>query len=339
MFDIITIGSSVRDVFLSEGELKTVKGDQFPTGEGFCAALGSKIEIHKLAFASGGGGTNAAVTFARQGFSVSCIGVVGNDMNGKEIVAELQREGVDTSYFQTHTDDYTAYSVILVHPSGERSILSYKGEGQHFDAASIPFDKLETKWLYLDSMGGYYDLLAKTVAWAVGRGVKVAINPGSKELAHGIEKLQPVFKHVSFLMMNQEEAAGLTGIDYQKETEIFKRMDELISGIFVFTKGSGGVMVSDGKNVYSAGVPDSPVVERTGAGDAFNAGFIAEYIRQTDNLQRITNNEEAIVKAIQFGTANATSVVEHFGAKEGILKEGDMGKWPVVEVRVEPLAR
>ena len=121
--------------------------------------------------------------------------------------------------------------------------------------------------------------------------------------------------------MNQEEAAGLSGIDYKNEQEIFKFMDEIIGGIFVMTKGPDGVVVSDGKDIYSAGVPDSPVIERTGAGDSFSSGFVVEYIRSGD-----------ISKAIQFATANASSVVTQYGSKAGILKEGDWGPWKLIDV-------
>ena len=103
-------------------------------------------------------------------------------------------------------------------------------------------------------------------------------------------------------------------------------MDELIDGIFVMTKGPEGMAVSDGKNIYRAGVPDSPVVERTGAGDASCSGFIAEYMRSG-----------SIEKAIQFATANASSVVTQYGAKAGILKKGDWGEWPLVKVEVSQL--
>ena len=83
------------------------------------------------------------------------------------------------------------------------------------------------------------------------------------------------------------------------------------------TKGPEGVVVSDGKNIYRAGVPDSPIVERTGAGDAFASGFVTEYIRSGD-----------VSKAIQFATANASSVVTQYGGKAGILKKDDWGSWP-----------
>ena len=322
MYDIISIGSATRDVFFGASDLKKFKMDEFPTGEAICLGSGSKLEMKKIAFASGGGGTNAAVTFSRQGLKTANIAVVGQDFNGEEILRELSGEGIDVQYFQKHDDDFTGYSVILVHPDGERTIMSYKGEGQHFDPKKIPFDKLKSKWFFLDSLGGNFEVFEGLVNHAVKNGIKLATNPGGKELAHGLEKLKPLLKNFSVVIMNQEEAAGLTGIDYKKEEEVFKFMDEIIGGIFVMTKGPDGVVVSDGKNVYSAGVPDSPVVERTGAGDAFSSGFVVEYIRSGD-----------ITKAIQFATANASSVVTQYGAKAGILKKGDWGPWPLIEVK------
>src|SRR3989344_5156254 len=299
-FDVITIGSATRDVFLGD------------------------FEVKKIVLTTGGGATNAAVTFARQGFKTACIGLAGEDINGSEIISELQKEGIGTSHFQRHSDDVTAYSVILVDESGERTILSYKGEGQHFNAGLLNFDDLKTKWLFVSSLGGHLDMLEKAVGWAVANNVKLAINPGSKDLALGLDALITHLKNFSIVTMNQEEAAKLLGLPFEDESGIFKKMDELIGGIFVMTNGHAGVKVSDGKNVRSAGVPDSPVVERTGAGDAFASAFVAEYIRSGD-----------ISKSIQLATANASSVVAQYGAKAGILKAGDMGPWPLVKVEVK----
>jgi len=321
MLDIVSIGSATKDVFLSLDSFKIIESPDFFTGKGLCFPFGSKLEIKKIVFASGGGGTNTAVTFARQGLKTACIGTVGNDLNGQEILKELTDEGIEIKSFQKHNDDHTAFSVILVDPSGERTILSYKGEGQHFDTEKIILTDIKSKWVFLSSLGGNFDLLEKTVNWAVANGMKLTTNPGGKELDHGLEKLRPLLKSFSVVIMNQEEAAKLTGIKFDKEIEIFNLMDDIIDGIFVMTKGSEGVVVSDGRNVYRAGVPDSPVVERTGAGDAFSSGFVSEYVRSGN-----------IEKAIQFATANASSVVTEYGAKAGILKNGDWGPWPLVQV-------
>ena len=323
-YDIIVLGSATRDVLMNASDFTIVDGKEFTTGEGLCLPLGSKIEVKKVVFATGGGGTNAAVTFARQGFKTAGIGVIGEDINGTAILEELAKENVDTRFFQKHHDDYTAYSVILVQTGGERTILSYKGEGQHFEAADVPFGQLRSKWIFLDSLGGHYDLLMAAVDWAQKNNVKISTNPGTKELEHGLEKLKPLLESAAIVSMNQEEAAGLLGVAFDDVEQIFQKMDEIVKGIFVMTRGHDGVIVSDGGHRYTAGVPDSPIVERTGAGDAFNSGFVAEYMRSGD-----------IARAIQLGTANASLVVTQYGGKAGILKKGDLGPWPLVEVSIK----
>ncbi|MCC6404882.1 MAG: carbohydrate kinase family protein [Candidatus Yanofskybacteria bacterium] len=320
-YDIVAIGSATQDVLFSADAFRVVGGEQFPTGKGICLPFGSKVKVRKIVFASGGGGTNAAVTFARQGYRTACIGVIGSDANGSAILDELRREGVDGKYMQVRNDDITAYSAILVGDGGERTILSYTGEGAHWDADRIPWNGFSAKWLYVNSLGGSIDMLERIVAFAQRTGAHLATNPGPGELALGLEKLAPLWKSFDIVGMNQEEAAQLTGISYEKPDDLFAKLDATIGGICVMTRGAQGVAVSDGAARYTASTPEGAVVERTGAGDAFHAGFLAEFIRSG-----------AIEKAIQFGTANATAVVMQYGAKAGILKAGDIGPWPPVTV-------
>ena len=320
MFDIITIGSATRDVFLNMSAKWSHKDGTGQLAESL--PLGAKIEVEKIFLTTGGGGTNSAVTFARQGLKTACIGVVGNDLNGQEILAELAKEGVSTEFFQKHSDDLTAYSTILVDPSGERTVLSYKGEGQHFEVVKIPMSELQAKWLYLNSLGGHYDLLEAIVRHAADNNMKIATNPGGKEIAHGLEKMKPILVHMDIYLTNKEEGEQLLGLSDKSSEEVATELKKYVKGIVSVSDGHNGVFVIDTEgNKYSAGVPDSPVVERTGAGDAFGSGFTAEYIRS-----------ENIEKSIQFGTANASSVVTQHGAKAGILKKGDWGQWPLVDV-------
>ncbi len=326
MYDIVSIGSATQDVVLSADGIKIIENGDFNVGKGLCLPFGSKVQIQKIVFASGGGGTNAAVTFARQGMKTACVGVIGSDANGAALLDELRREGVDGKYFQIHHDDITAYSVILVGEGGERTILSYKGGGIHWQADAVPWERLRAKWFYVNSLGGHLDMLERIVQFAQDNGIHLASNPGPKEMELGLERLIPLWKHFDIIGMNQEEAAALTGIAYDKPEEIFKAMDKAIGGIFIMTKGQEGTIVSDGRNLYSAGIPVKEVVERTGSGDAFHSGFLAEFIRSG-----------SIEKAVQIGTANATSVVMHYGAKEGILRKNDIGRWPLVQVEKKSL--
>ncbi len=94
ILDVITIGSATRDVFLKSEGFEIRKHSDSPTGVEQCFPLGSKIDVGQVVFTTGGGGTNAAVTFSRQGLKTGCVGVVGNDFNGKELINELTREKV-----------------------------------------------------------------------------------------------------------------------------------------------------------------------------------------------------------------------------------------------------
>jgi len=132
-----------------------------------------------------------------------------------------------------------------------------------------------------------------------------------------LEILKSLLPKIDILIVNQEEASMITGIDYKNETALFKKFDEMTPGIAVMSKGPDGVTVSDGKNIYRAGIPESGYVDRTGSGDAFGSGFVSAVIRGKD-----------IPYAIQLATANATSTIQSIGAKTGLLKKGEWGPWP-----------
>ena len=82
MFDVITIGSATRDIFLKSKSFEIVKKEGSEQYE--CIPFGQKVNVEEIEYASGGGGTNAAVTFARHGFRTACASVIGNDRTGED---------------------------------------------------------------------------------------------------------------------------------------------------------------------------------------------------------------------------------------------------------------
>jgi sugar/nucleoside kinase (ribokinase family) len=240
----------------------------------------------------------------------------------------LKDEGVDTDLFLVHKGGMgTAYSLILVTSSGERTILTYKGEGQNFNENEIDWDEVEASWFYVDSLGGNLELLKKIIEVAKEKDIKIAMNPGGRTLAHGLDALKPYLKDINIFATNQEEAARLTGVDHKNEKEIFKLMDELIDGVCIMTKGPEGAVVSDGKKIYRVSASAGEAVERTGAGDSFNSGFLAGYIHSDGNIR----------ESLKSAMANAESVVSYIGATKGILKKGDLGLVSIPEVTEEGL--
>ncbi len=111
-FDVITIGTGTRDVFLQMHDVKTVsipRGD----GKGFLFPIGAKTDVPTVIFSTGGGATNAAATFANFGFRVAFLGKLGTDDNGDAVLYDLRKRGVETRFVKRDTRQPTAFSVIL----------------------------------------------------------------------------------------------------------------------------------------------------------------------------------------------------------------------------------
>jgi len=326
MFDVITIGTATRDVFIKSEAFKILADARFSTGKAECLSLGSKIDIDNLIFATGGGATNTAVAFARQGFKAACLCRVGEDSGGKDIIEELIKEGVFTGLVVNDKKNMTAYSIILSSMSGERTILVHRGASGFFDQDEIRTEKLKSKWFYITHLSAdsaeFFDPL---LDFAKEKDVKVAINPGETQIKLGKNAWKEILKKVNIIILNREEAAELTGENYKDTKKIFSVFDGLMDGLAVMTDGPNGVWVSDGKIIYKAGIyKEEKVIDRTGL------------LRKSGKMAKIFS-PEAIEYAIKLGSANATSVVEHIGAKNKILTQEDFldKRWENLDIKRE----
>lgn len=342
MYDIITIGTATRDVFLKSPAFKILRDPSFATGQAECFALGSKLEVPEIYFTTGGGATNVAVTFARQGLKTACLTKVADDSGGNDAVNELKKEGVDVGFIKKEKKGISAYSIILMAPGGERTVLVHRGVSETISFTDFPLKSIKAKWVYLAPLGGRNAKLFKPLVDFFHKNkVKIAVNPSGAQIKLGLGKLKPILKKIDVFILNQEEASYLTGVDFKKEKEIFKKLDELITpGIAVMTKGSEGLSVSDGKFLWSSGVlKEKKLIDRTGAGDAFGSGFVAGLIKKPARLtggpaRYLDGNN--IEYAIQLGSANATSKLESIGAKGGLLKKNELiYKWG--KLRIEKI--
>ncbi len=325
MYDIITFGSATRDIFMKFKNIRIAKNKKLITGRGICFNLGSKIEVEDIKFSSGGGGTNTAATFAKQGFKVAYCGMLGKDIAGEEIIKELKELGVNTNLVLRTKMKATNHSIILNTEKEDRTILVYRGASEMLDKRDIPFFKLKANWFYLAPLSGFLcQRTSDIVDFAQKNKIKVAFNPGNCQLSLPIENLKRILSKVDVLILNQEEASFLTKIPFQQETEIFKKIDEICPGIAVMTKGGEGVVVSDGKYLYRAKPnPNRKIVDTTGAGDSFASGFLSDYIRYNGDIE----------KAIQLGIANSLACLYEMGAKNGLLDKNS--KFERVEVKKE----
>ena len=308
-FDIITIGGGVRDVFLKSKEIKLIKSPKFVTGVGECVPLGSKLDVDEIVITTGGGATNAAVTFSRLGFKTACACRLGNDRVGDDVIFDLESEGVDAQFVRRAKGEMTGYSTLLTAASGERSILVYRGASKKFTPADLPLKKCTTKWYYLTSLGGNLDLSKKVIRHAAKCKSKIAWNPGGGEIAKGLKNFKSVLKDVSILNINREEAQKLT-----KKKDLGQMFKILATegNIVIITDGNKGAYTHlDGKTFYSK-TTGAKSVSRAGAGDAFGSGFVSSIMKG-----------KSLEEALAIGTLNAEGVIGSLGAKQGILKN-----WP-----------
>lgn len=318
---ILTFGGATQDVFLTGKALHGRRDvrtrdyvEQFP--------LGAKVDIENIYFDTGGGATNAAVTFARQGLIAGYVGKIGHDPAGTEVMRVLAKEGVATDRVVYDPRLVTGYSTLLVAPSGERTVLVHRGAGHELNAKDIAIRTLEADWFYIATLGGNFDLLSKLLKHANNHGIQVAIDPGNAELAQ-IKKLRALLPLVTVLKANAEELATIFGGSDLQDTI---RRGEGVCPYVVGTNGPLGSYAAVSGKLYQAGMYQKvKAVDRTGAGDAFGSGFVAALAKGL-----------GIEDALSLGSANATSVVAQFGAKTGILKTGRVKR---MKLKMGPLER
>ncbi|GHU07413.1 sugar kinase [Alphaproteobacteria bacterium] len=305
----LCIGAAVQDVFLSHSQvLAPVREDGIWFQQ---LELGGKFDVNKIDFSTGGGATNVATTFARQGHEAIFMGTIGRDPAGEAVMMAMDKEGIDTRHTSYSRDYNTGYSVVLLAPNGERTILTYRGASTHYDAKNFNLAGLNSAvdWLYAATLAGNFDILQKVFLQAKAAGVKVAYNPGKKELAHR-NKLLNLLPMVDVLLVNREEAMQI--VPGEKLPEIAKNLAKLVPTAVV-TDGARGAVACDGQQIVKAGLYDNlrRPTDRTGAGDAFGSGIVVK-IAEGKTLEQ----------AVHFASANASEVCQAIGAKTRILRKG-----------------
>lgn len=319
-YDIITIGSAFKDVYLFSKKFRVLKNARMITGEMECFAFGTKIELDDVHFEIGGGAVNTAATFSNQGFKAGCLARIGQDSAGEDVKKYLRERGIgDLLVYDKKRR--TAQSVVFLAPNGERTILVYRGAAHEYKTSDIPSAITKTKWLYVTSLAGKLDVLKKILRLATSRGVKVALNPGKLEVqARG--RLAPLLKYVDVLNVNDEEASILAGMTPDDEKKYLSALRRMCPGIIVVTKGSRGSSVLLNDILYRGIIKPVKAVDTTGAGDAFGSGFVAGIIRFHGD----------IVKSLQLASNNAAGEVKQLGAKNGIV--GRQGPWRNVQLSI-----
>jgi ribokinase len=266
-------------------------------------AWGETIMGSDFRLGPGGKGSNQAVAAARLGGKVSFVSKLGRDAFGDLARQTYKQEGIDTRFvFETTEYPTGAATIIIDEVKGENAIIVVPGACYQVTPAEID----QARALIADSSVFLTQLELQVPA--VGHGLKLAHSLGVQTIlnpAPGLALPESIFALCDYLTPNETEAATLTGLPVTDITEAERAAEALLaSGArnVVVTLGAQGALVKNSTLAKRVPAIDAgPVVETTGAGDAFNGGFAIALSEGRD-----------ILEATRFGCAVAgISVTRH----------------------------
>lgn len=340
---IFTIGGATFDIFV-QAEDQSIMSIRTPDSykKWLSFPHGEKVKVNQVLEAFGGGATNTAVTFARQGLEVSFVGKIGNEY-GDKVFGNLEKEGVNCSYAKKTPLDKTGFSVIINTFDGDRTLLAYPGANRFFTAKDLPMEALKhADWIFLNHLAEEKDDVAAKLTSLLKAypTIKLAWNPGKEQLMQGAKKWKELLKHVEILFMNKEEAVTFSAIPYKLAglkmddpkahvgsdrhflppyaddvTDHFRFFAKMGVKKVVITDGRNGAQASDGATLYFCPVVSHKRVDTLGAGDAFASAFTVAMIKRLP-----------LKSALLYGTLNASSVVMQPGPQKGILTAKELEK-------------
>lgn len=303
MYDIITIGDSLLDTFLILDESDNTNIMTAHDQKKLCFNYAEKIAVKNSVHSVGGNAANVAVGAAKLGLKAGIVTQLGNDITGHAIHRAIKMQGVDTKFIRLIDGKETRYSVVLNYKA-ERTILSYHPEREY------TFPKLpKTGWIYYTSMGKTFEHTHDKLKQYLKKNpnTKLAMNPGSYQFQKGLKHIKSLLPFTNVLLVNKEEATMLVG-KKDKPEHYLKALHKKGIPLLVLTDSMHGSYTSDGINTYH--MPSYPIkaLAKTGAGDAYSSGFLSALMQG-----------KSLPEAMQWGTANAGGVIQHFGAQSGLL--------------------
>jgi sugar/nucleoside kinase (ribokinase family) len=312
-YDVIAIGNAVVDVIasctdelieelgLNRGGMTLIDAEGAKT---LYAAMGQAREV------SGGSAANTLAGASMLGLQCAFVGQVCNDQLGEVFTHDMRATGIDFDTPPLEQEPPTGRCLIFVTPDGERTMNTFLGAGQFLPASALDEELIASgAILYLE--GYLWD--PEEPRKAMRRAIEVARSAGRK-VAFTASESFVIDRHgddframiedgvIDILFVNEHELATLTG------TSDFDAGIAAVAGkvpVLVATRSAkGAVAISHGERAEVAAEPIDKVVDTTGAGDQFAAGFLAGYVRG-----------EALQRCLKRGAIAAAEVISHYGPR------------------------
>lgn len=308
-FDVVCVGGAIIDAFLTIHEAN--KHCRIDAGHSeLCVRFGEKIQVDKYEMLLGGDACNVSVGLARLSFQSALVAEIGEDEFAEKIVKGLLREHVNHSLVTQQKGAHSSFAIGIDFKNERTLFVAHAKHSHNFDLSGVL-----SKWVYLTSLGKEWQHAYQNVlALVESAKAKLAFSPGTVQLEEGLESFRNVLQKANILFVSKREAEEITGAQSDMET-LAVQLQKFGPSIVVITDGANGSFCKSSDKMYRLSVFPANVVETTGAGDAYAAGFLGALVL-----------EEDIATAMRWGAVNAASVIGKIGAQAGLLTSEELDK-------------
>jgi ribokinase len=262
--------------------------------------------------ACGGSAANTIVGLARLGCKVGFIGKVADDREGKMLVEDFCREGVDTKGIMHSKHGRSGTAMGFVDEKGDRALYVDPGVNDTIEFNEIDLKyAFQTRFLHITSFIGEKSYQAqKKIVESLPQSVKLSLDPGELYARKGA-MLEQIIEKTFVLMLNLNELKLLTKMaDYRKGADVLLKKGVEIVAVRL---GAEGCYVADGRENHIVESFKVKVVDTTGAGDAFCAGFLYGLI-----------SGKSLYECGRLGNFVASRCITKMGARAGLPRLRDL---------------
>lgn len=300
MYDIISIGNISIDLFF-KGKSLTYDLNRFQL------AVGGKYFVDYFHSSVGGGGANVALGCAKHGLKSAVYSIIGANSFKKIIFEELELRNVSTKLCRFE-EKYFNVSCVLLSAKGERSIIHYSTPHEHLFKERSIIDKLsETKNLYLGNLPNVpLNERIALLSAIKSKNVNVYVNLGVTDCRRPKSQILELLKNIDILILNGHEFSELVKAPYKdihfKENVVDWYIKQLKDKLVLITEGEkGSYAYLNGKVYHEPAQKLKEIVDTTGAGDAYSAGFISDYSKDKNvsrAMSKATNYAQRILTKV-----------------------------------------
>ncbi len=268
------------------------------------AGEGEESFILRMTELPGGSAANTIVGLARLGAKTGFIGKIARDHEGQLLLDNFKREHVDTEGIVIAEEGNSGTVSAFVDKNGERALYVHSSVNDTLAFEEITLEYAgQTEFLHLTSMDEKPFQTQKKLMKELPN-VKVSLDPGEIYARKGLSKLRPIMKYCFVAMPSEREVKLLTRKGWRQGAKQFLHEG---AGIVAVKLGEKGCYVTDGSQSHLVPAYRTKVVDTTGAGDAFCAGFLHGLLKKKD-----------LYECARIGNFVASKCIAKIGARNGL---------------------